>query len=120
MLVSLFAAILSGLWAGVHTFVGGRECERPLAADETLAPVVRETMRMCWHMITGVLILMAVFFAAAYFEVAGFALAGTALALVFVVAGVGFAPLNGLSYRLVPQGWLFVPVLALGLWGLVG
>ncbi|KJZ24212.1 hypothetical protein [Tritonibacter mobilis] len=85
----LSAAALAAVWTLVHGIVGGRQSARPLAADQQLIPVVRETVLLCWHLVT---------------------------------AGIGIAvpPLRGVSYRVLPQGWLFVPVVLLAAWGLWG
>lgn len=112
------AAVLAAVWALVHALVGGRECERPLAAEEDLSEVVRETMLLCWHMLTGFLGVMALFLGLGAMGRSDLALAGLVMALSAAVIGVVFPPLRGKSYKLLPQGWLFVPVVALAAWGL--
>ena len=37
----LSAAALAAVWTLVHGIVGGRQCARPLAADQQLIPVIR-------------------------------------------------------------------------------
>lgn len=114
----LGASALAGLWMIVHAFIGGRECARPLAQDRQLPDTVRETMLLCWHMVTGFLGLMALFLLLGARGAEGMALAGTAMAAAAAAVGLLLPPLRRATYGLLPQGWLFVPVAALGAWGL--
>ncbi|KIC19127.1 MULTISPECIES: hypothetical protein [unclassified Leisingera] len=116
----LAAALLAALWMIVHAFVGGRECARPLAQDRQLPDVVRETTLLCWHLVTGCLALMALFLFLGARGYDGLALAGTAMAAMMAMVGLLLPPLRRAGYGLLPQGWLFVPVAALGAWGLAG
>lgn len=118
MIYFYFAGGLAWVWAAVHIFVGGREIARPLAETTALDPLVRDTQHLCWHLTSGALILMGGFFVAA--PVTGtlaYAVAGTLLAATFAAIGLSLAPLIGQAYRVLPQGWLFVPVTALGIAG---
>lgn len=120
--IAFFAAAgLSALWAGVHLVLGGRQVAGPLRAtsDAALDPMARDTAWLCWHFVTGALILMALLFLGAALGGAT-GLSATALAATFALAGLILPPLMGQSYRVLPQGWLFVPVAALGLWGMLG
>ena len=113
------AALVSALWAGVHLFVGGREVARPLRAA-ALPHLVSQTAYLCWHFVSITLALMALLFLAAGMGWgAGLGLAATALAFGFALTGLVLPPLLGAPYGRLPQGWLFVPVVALGAWGLV-
>ncbi|MBY6065303.1 hypothetical protein KUW17_01005 [Leisingera aquaemixtae] len=116
----LAAAFLAALWMIVHAFVGGRECARPLAQDRQLPDVVRETTLLCWHLVTGCLGLMALFLFLGARGAEGMAVAGTAMAAMMAAVGLLLPPLRRARYGLLPQGWLFVPVAALGAWGLAG
>ncbi|UWQ30116.1 hypothetical protein K3555_07265 [Leisingera sp. M527] len=116
----LAASALAALWMGVHACIGGRECAVPLAQDRQLPDVVRETTLFCWHLVTGYLGLMALFLFLGARGSADMALAGTALAAVTAAIGIVVPPLRRTGYGLLPQGWLFVPVAALGGWGLWG
>lgn len=114
------AAGIAALWTVVHAVIGGRESERVLSKDTHLPALVRETMLLCWHMVTAFLGLMAVFL---WFGAKGaeqMALAGLLMALAASGVGIVLAPLRGLSYRLLPQGWMFVPIAALSAWALWG
>lgn len=105
----LAAAALAALWMLVHAFAGGRECARPLAREQQLPDAVRETMLLCWHMVTGFLGLMALFLFLGAVGAIGMAQEGIFMAAVAALVGL-----------LLPQGWLFVPVAGLGAWGLWG
>lgn len=116
----LCAAILAGIWALVHLIIGGRQIERSLSSDQSLEPVVRETMLYCWHLVTGFLILMTVFLGLGAWGNETMALAGTLMATSTAMTGIVLAPMRKISYAMLPQGWLFVPIAALGSWGLLG
>mgnify|MGYP001597571933 CR=1 FL=1 len=115
----LCAAILAGIWALVHLIIGGRQVERSLAADRSLEPVVRETMLYCWHLVTGFLMLMTVFLGLGAWGNLEMALAGTLMATSTAAIGIVLAPMRKISYVLLPEGWLFVPIAVLGCWGLM-
>lgn len=114
------AAGLSALWCGVHVIVGERDVARPLRRSTTLDPLARDTAFLCWHLVSGTLALVTVLFALGITVSPHYAIAGTLLAGEFVVVGFVLPRLIAVSYRQLPQGWLFVPVVALGLWGVWG
>ena len=118
--VAIWAAVvLSATWALTHLVLGGRQVARPLRDDRTLDPTVRATVWMCWHMVTVTLFTIPLFFALGALGRAGFTASGTVLAGAIAAAGV-FAPLAlGTTFRVLPQGLLFVPVAALGAFGLM-
>ncbi len=93
----LSAAALAAVWTLVHGIVGGRQCARPLAADKRLIPVVRETVLLCWHLVTGALALMALFLCLGAFGRTDMALAGILLAAVTAGIGIAWPPLRGVS-----------------------
>lgn len=107
---------IATLWLVVHVSVGGREVERPLrSASDRLDPSVRDTLHLCWHCVTvTVAIMAAMFLLAILTSRPDFAIAGTVLAWGFTLVGVALAPAVGASYRELPQGWLFLPIAALG------
>ncbi len=114
------AGALSAVWFAVHLFVGGREIARPLLLATALDPVVRHTQYLCWHFTSVTIATIAgFFFWSAYSGVSAFAAAGTVLALGFVVVGVGLVLGLKESHLKLPQGWLFLPVAGLGLYGLL-
>ncbi|MBV2358512.1 hypothetical protein KUH32_01880 [Thalassococcus sp. CAU 1522] len=113
------ASALSVLWLGVHLFIGGREVAAPLRNSD-LPPLVRDTQWLCWHYTTMAIgVMAAIFGLAAWSGETAYALSGLMLAVGFAVFGIVLAPLVGAPYRRVPQGWLFVPVVALGVLGLL-
>lgn len=114
------ASLLSFVWFLVHLFVGGKQVARPLL-DSDLDPMVLQTQYLCWHLTSATIAIMALFFAmAVWLATPAYGVAGLILAGGFVLVGVGVVPLRGWSFKTVPQGWLFVPVVALaafGVWG---
>ncbi|KPP89561.1 MAG: hypothetical protein HLUCCA08_09655 [Rhodobacteraceae bacterium HLUCCA08] len=109
------AAGLSLAWFLVHTFVGGAEVAGPLRASDLPVEVVAPAW-MVWHMVTGLLLLMAVSFAVATLQRdAGSMILSSAMAAVFALAGLAAVPLTGAGLGDLPQGLLFVPVAIAGL-----
>lgn len=108
------AAALSFLWFGIHLILGGREVAAPLRKTPDLPDLVKAVAWMCWHFVSVALALLAVFFAAAaMFDLPGLIWAGLALSVGFSIVGIGAAPLFGVSYSQMPQGFLFVPIAVL-------
>ena len=118
--IAFFAAAgLSALWAAVHIFLGGRSIAVPLL-DSNMPRVPKYTQYFCWHIVTLTIAALALFFALAAMGQGGqYAVSGTVLAGLFAALGIVMVPMVGQSYRAMPQGWLFVPVAALGLLGLM-
>ena len=120
MLAYILAAATSGIWLLVHLFLGGRDVAVPLRASASLAPEVRDTAYLCWHLTSIAIGALGVAFAlAALTGTAAYAILGTGMAAAFAVLGIAMVPAIGQSFRVMPQGWLFVPVAALGVWGLL-
>ncbi|MEM8822714.1 MAG: hypothetical protein AAGF30_03805 [Pseudomonadota bacterium] len=121
MIAAWIASGLIMVWALVHTIVGGRQVAGPLRRDAALPEVVRTTAWMCWHMVTATLFLTAVLFAwGAASARPDLLLAGTLISAGVMAAGLIAAPVLGVSYGRLPQGWLFVPVVVCGLWAVWG
>lgn len=104
----------------IHLILGGREIVRPFLAVEKMPGIARYTMYYCWHLVTITLAGMALAFMLAA-QPGG----SRALALFATVGAASFAMLNfgmnlrlGLSFVRHPQGFLFLPVAALGIAGL--
>ncbi len=116
----LSAGILSALWLVVHLTAGTRDVATPLLQARALDPVVRETQYLCWHFTSLSIATMAGFFmwSAVTLNLA-FAVAGIVLSGGFAVVGIGLVVQRGGTHLETPQGWLFVPVAALGIAGLV-
>ena len=114
------AAGLAAIWLAVHFFIGGREIARPLIEAEKLPSIVKHTQYLCWHFTTVAIACIAAFFCLAIFtEIAAFATSATVLALGFFLVGVSLIVVLGESHARLPQGWLFLPVAALGAGGLI-
>lgn len=103
-----------------HLILGGREIVRPFLAVEKMPAIARYTMYYCWHLVTITLVGMALAFVLAA-QPGG----SRDLALFATVGAASFAALNiGMNLRLRlsfvrhPQGFLFLPVAALGIAGL--
>lgn len=119
MLVFWIASGVAGLWLVVHLYLGGKEIAQPLLAS-TLKPIPRDVLYMCWHFVSAGIAAMALFFGlAAWLGDTSYAVAGTVLAGAFWIIGVAIAIRQGSSHLATPQGWLFLPIAALGLWGLL-
>lgn len=114
------AALVSFVWFLVHLFIGGKQVARPLLMSD-LDPVVLQTQYLCWHLTSVTIAIMAILFAmAVWLATPAYGVAGLILAAGFALVGISIVPLRRWSYKTVPQGWLFVPVVALaafGLWG---
>ncbi|MGB0439338.1 MAG: hypothetical protein ACPGFC_04440 [Paracoccaceae bacterium] len=105
------------IWAFVHIVIGGREVARPLR-DSDLPALIKGTTLVVWHMVSAMLIAMALIFAsAAVSGSADLAWTGTVLAGMLTVVGFVVPPTLNMRYRDLPQGWLFLPVALLGLVG---
>ena len=108
------AAALSLAWFLLHSFVGDAEVASPLAASD-LDLAVKAPAWMVWNMVTGHLLLMSGLFAFATLrDNPDIMLSASLMALVFSVAGIVSAPLIGAGFGLLPQGFLFVPVVFAG------
>jgi len=114
------AAVLSVFNSGLHFFLGGRQIATPLLDAKTLPDEVRCVQYFCWHIATLSLVLQAVVFGVAAFvpSETNLAVVGTAFAAAIGVLGILMPPVLKISYKTMPQGWLFVPVTAFGLAGL--
>lgn len=114
------AAGLSALWCCVHVLIGEREVARPLRESPSLDPLARDTAFLCWHLVSGTLAVMTALFALGSLVSPHYAIAGILLAATFVAVGILLPRMMSIRYRKLPQGWLFVPVVAFGIWGVSG
>lgn len=111
----LAAAVAALLTFVVHTFVGGRLIAAPLLAAQGLARIPRLTTYYCWHMVSILLLAMALALAWTAFR------ANPPLALLLVLLATAFAVLSlGLvaAFRVspwqLPQWAFFVLIAVLG------
>ena len=114
---TLFAAFITGL----HVFAGGKAIARPLLEATELPDAVRYVQYFCWHIATLALAFQALLFGLAMVSDAPviYATIATAFAASIGLLGIAMPLLLKVSYRVVPQGWLFVPVAGLGVAGLI-
>ncbi|MEN0067752.1 MAG: hypothetical protein AAGA48_36825 [Myxococcota bacterium] len=115
------AAALSGATWALHTFVGGPAIAGPLLESD-LPPVSRYTNYYCWHLVTLVLMAMAVGYGYAALNPDGADIAAllTALAVAFAGwSGLLVATTGRTAWEL-PQWSLFLAVSVAGLAGFAG
>lgn len=113
------ASGLSLITFGVHTFIGGRVVAQPLLASSELPKASLWLNYFTWHMATVILLFMA----------GGFAWAATSpdhfdVAVLLMLMAAAFSPLcvwvtvkGGIAPWRFPASWLFLLILAAGLWG---
>ena len=103
-----------------HMIAGRKEVVLPMRSTPGLDPVVRDTLHLGWHCVTVTVALLSTLFLVAALTLRhDFAIAGTMLAWGFAILGIGLVRTIGASYRDLPQGWLFLPIAALGTAGLL-
>ncbi len=117
MTLALAAGAASGGLALLHIVAGGRAIARPLIDARDIGETAKYTNYYCWHLVSIVLVLMSAgfFFAAFRPDPSDLTLLLTAIAAAFAVWGIVLPVSVGQSYGQMPQGWLFVPIAALGL-----
>jgi hypothetical protein len=115
----LAAAVLSAAVCLIHTFAGGRTIAVPLLKSADLHPVPKYVTYYCWHIVTIVLAMIAVMFALAALQESSLDLGWVATILVtaFCLLGLAVPPLKKQKYTHMPQGWLFLPIMVLGIAG---
>ena len=113
------ASVLSLITFGVHTFIGGRFAARPLLEAHDFHKASRWLNYFTWHMVTALLLFMA----------GGFGWAATSpdhfdVAVLLMLMAAAFSPLcvwvalkGGIAPWRFPASWLFLLILAAGLWG---
>ena len=103
----------------VHTFVGGRLIARTLLAARDLPRVPRLTVYYCWHMVSLLLLGMAVALAwAACHASPALVVASGALAAAFAVLSLGLIAAWRVNPWHMPQWTLFLVIAALSGLGL--
>lgn len=119
----LFAGLLSALWTLIHIFAGGPGVARPLLKASDLEKSPKYVAYFCWHLVSISLATMSVLFLwpALWGGSTDLAVVGSVMALLFAAWGIGLGQFSAanLTFADLPQGWLFVPVAALGFWGSV-
>jgi len=113
------AACLTAAVCLIHVFAGGRTIAMPLLKAADLHPVPKYVTYYCWHLVTIVLAMIAVMFALAGLREGSLDLgwAATALVTAFCLLGLAVPPMKKQKYSQMPQGWLFLPIMVLGIAG---
>ena len=113
------AAVLSLITFGVHTFIGGRFAARPLLEATDLPKASRWLNYFTWHMVTVLLLFMT-----GGFWVAALSTDAFDVAVLLMLMAASFSPLciwvalkGGVAPWRFPASWLFLLILAAGLWG---
>ena len=115
------AAAIAAFNTALHFYLGGQQIARPLLDAQSFSDKVKYVQYFCWHIATLTLAFQAVLFVVAAIVPGqpSYAIIGTALAASVGLLGLTLPIGLRVGYRIVPQGWLFVPVAALGIAGLV-
>lgn len=117
----LFAGGLSAIWCLVHIFMGGPQVARPLLAATDLEKSAKYVAYYCWHLVSISLGMMSLLFLwpALWGGSNDLAILGTVMAALFAMWGIGLGQFSksDLRFAELPQGWLFVRVAILGVWG---
>jgi hypothetical protein len=114
------AAVLSAGVCAAHVFAGGRFYLRPLLAATGLHPVPRFVHYYCWHLVTMILVAMAIGFGRAAVDPGA---ADVALLLTVLASGFSLWSLVLVLWKRqrplqMPQWALFAPVALSGILGL--
>jgi len=117
----LSSAILAFAVCLLHLFAGGKIAARPLLADEKFNDIAKYTLWYAWHIVTLALLGFGVMLLLAAFVPQLIALAFAAILLVASITVLSLAMI--IKFRLkplhFPQWLLFLPVLGLGIVGVL-
>ena len=115
------AGVLAALTVLIHFIAGGREIARPLLEAGDIARIPKHTNYYCWHLVTIILAAMSAgfFYAAINPQSVGLSVTWTAVAGAFVIWSLGLGLWKGLSPLQLPQWIFFVPIVILGLIGIL-
>ena len=118
----LLAALSMAMIAALHIIGGGAELARPLLDQKALGAPVTFNLYYAWHLVSVMLIAMALAYGLAAFSASQRPLAAAAslLALAFAVLNIVIGLQTGLFPWGLPQWVLFVLVAAVGLPGFLG
>ncbi|QDG75240.1 hypothetical protein [Labrenzia sp. PHM005] len=113
------AAFLSAAVFLIHTFLGGRTIAVPLLKAQDLHPVPKLTSYYCWHIVTITLAIVSGMFVYAAYSQSGTDLgwAATLLTLGYCLLGLWVPVAKSQTYKNMPQGWLFLPIVIMGVLG---
>jgi hypothetical protein len=117
----LSAAVLAFFVCLLHLFAGGKIAARPLLADEKFNHIAKYTLWYAWHIVTLALLGVSIMLLLAAFAPQLIALAMAAILLVASVFLLSLIMI--IKFRLkffqFPQWLLFLPVLGLGIIGIL-
>jgi hypothetical protein len=113
------AAVLSLITFAVHTFVGGRFAARPLLDAHDFDKAGRWLNYMTWHMVTVLLLVMAVGYGVAAVRPgsADVAVLLTVIAVILSPLSVWVAMKGGIAPWRFPSSWLFALIALSAGWG---
>lgn len=113
------AAFLSAAVFLIHTFLGGRTIAVPLLNAQDLHLVPKLTSYYCWHIVTITLAIVSGMFVYAAYSQSGTDLgwAATLLTLGYCLLGLWVPVAKSQTYKNMPQGWLFLPIVIMGVLG---
>ena len=116
----LTSAALSAFILLVHFFAGGDSIAKPFLENVNITDEVKFVQYFCWHIATLSILFLAVSFAYCAWNSRNVAMAVSTTAFTgsISILGIVMAPLVGISYELMPQGFLFVPMTILGFMGI--
>ena len=116
----LLAAVAMAAIAALHIVGGGAELARPLLNQKVLGAAVTFNLYYAWHLVSVMLVAMALAYGAAAFSASHRSLGSAAslLALAFAVLNIVIGLQAGLYPWGLPQWVLFAPVAAVGFLGL--
>lgn len=114
------AALLSIINLLLHFFAGGKDIARPLLEANCIPDEVKYVQYFCWHITTLSLLFLAASFgySALYPDSLAIVIATTALSGGIAILGISMPLRVGLSYKQMPQGWLFLPVTIVPIFGI--
>ena len=112
----LFAGVWASLLALVHVFMGGPEIAKPLLQSRDVPSTAKYVNYYCWHLVSFNLAMMAGLLITAGLGVHTLVLGlvATLQAGFYFVWGIALPLLKQQTYRDMPQGWLFLPLVVLG------
>jgi surface polysaccharide O-acyltransferase-like enzyme len=103
----------------LHLFAGGPAIAAPLLAAKELDATAKYVNYYCWHLVSISLALMAATFLWSGLNADAWeaAVLGTVMAGAFCIWGIALVIIKQLRFRDVPQGWFFLPIAAMGVYG---
>jgi hypothetical protein len=116
----LAAGFCSFVVCVIHLSVGRRFIVPPLLSSKDVHEVSKFTHYYCWHLVTMAILMMAgtLIYAGGIAPSTELAVVGALLSLGYTLWGMILPKLKSMPYKLMPQGWLFLPGTILAMVGL--